>query len=208
MPEKHHSERKRPPRAAAPKGAPSSAERGAQGTGPKFAAGAKATTALGGGAFGIDNLFAWLGGVVEQLGETVEKTEKGEIKRHGEFKIQGLGEKARGVYGVSIKMGIGGKPAFQSFGNIHPTAKGPEVTEVREPLVDVFDEDKEVLVVAELPGASEKDIAVTIKDSALTLEAKGQHRYAKDIDLPAKVKPEPVRKVYRNGLLEIRFAKI
>jgi HSP20 family protein len=79
---------------------------------------------------------------------------------------------------------------------------------VREPLVDVFDEDKEVLVVAELPGASEKDIAVTIKDSALTLEAKGQHRYAKDIDLPAKVKPEPVRKVYRNGLLEIRFAKI
>jgi HSP20 family protein len=208
MPAKRQTEGAKSPHAAAPKSAPRSAPRSAGETGPKFSAGAKAGGAAGGGAFGIDNLFAWLGGVVEQLGEAVEKTKEGELVKHGEFKVHGLGEKARGVYGVSVKMGLGGEPAFQSFGNIHPTAKGPEVSEVREPLVDVFDEDKEVLVVAELPGATEKDIAVTVKDGTLTLEANGKHRYAKDVELPAKVKSEPVRKVYRNGLLEVRFAKI
>ncbi len=208
MPMKRQSEGAKRPRATAPKGAPKSAHGAAHEKGPVFSAGAKAGSAARGGAFGIENLFAWLGGVVEQLSEAVEKTKEGEITKHGEFKVHGLGEKARGVYGVSVKMGLGGEPAFQSFGNIHPTAKGPEVSEVREPLVDIFDEDKEVLVVAELPGAMEKDIAVTVKDGTLTLEASGNHRYAKDVELPAKVKPEPVRKIYRNGLLEVRFAKI
>ncbi len=208
MPEKPHSEGVRRPRQGAPKGAPKSAHGAAHDNGPEFSAGANATSAAGGSVFGIDNLFSWLGGVVEQLGEAVEKTKDGEINRRGEFKVRGLGDKARGVYGVSVKMGLGGEPAFQSFGNIHPTAKGPEVSEVREPLVDVFDEDKEVLVVAELPGATEEDIVVTVKDGTLTLEASGKHRYAKDVELPAQVKPEPVRKIYRNGLLEVRFAKI
>jgi HSP20 family protein len=165
-------------------------------------------TAAGGGQLGLDNLFSWLGGVVEQLGEVAEKTKSGEFHQHGEFKPSGMGEKARGVYGVSVKMGIGGEPQFQPFGNIHPTAAGPEVSDVREPLVDVFDEESEVLVVAEMPGASEKEITVEVEGESLMLRAEGEHCYAKDVDLPAKVNPEPVRKVYRNGLLELRFTKI
>jgi HSP20 family protein len=157
---------------------------------------------------GLDNLFSWLGGVVEQLGEVAEKAGEGEFSKHGEFKTTGFGEKARGVYGVSVKMGSGGKPAFEHFGNIHPTAKGPEVSDVREPLVDVFDEETEILVVAEMPGASEKEIHVKVEGGSLSLEAEGKHRYAKVVDLPAKVDPEPARKVYRNGLLELRFTKV
>ncbi len=209
MPEKQHSEGGKRPRSAAPKGAPKSAPKGTnRASGPDVSGGIKASSAVGGGVFGIDNLFSWLGSVVEQIGEAVEKSGEGEIHKQGEFKVKGLGEKGRGVYGVSVKMGLGGKPAVQSFGNIQRTAKGPEVTEVREPLIDVFDEDGEVLVVAELPGASEQEIDVTVKDGVLTLEAKGEHRYAKDVELPAPVKPKPLRKVYRNGLLEVRFAKI
>jgi HSP20 family protein len=208
MPDKQHGERSRP---ASPKRAPKSALRSADRlkpeAGPKVSAGFKASGA-GGGVFGIDNLFTWLGNVVEQLGEVAEKADQGGFQKQGEFKVEGLGDKARGVYGVSVKMGHGGKPAFRSFGNIHRTPKGPEVSDVREPLIDVFDEEGEVLVVAELPGASEQEIDVKVKDGLLTLEAKGDHRYAKDVELPAPVKPDPLRKVYRNGLLEIRFAKI
>ena len=168
---------------------------------------ARKPSAAAAGLFGLENLFGLIGRAVEQLGEAAQKMEDGKYEKQGEFNVQGLGEKARGVYGVSVKMGLGGKPTVQSFGNIHPTAKGPEVSEVREPLVDVFDEDKEVLVVAEMPGAQGSEIAVNVKNKTLTLEAKGTHRYAKTIELPAKVKPEPLRKVYRNGLLEVRFAK-
>jgi HSP20 family protein len=206
MPEKRHSEAPKRPRSIPPKGAPKSTRPKSEGEHPDFSAGVKAGAAAG-GLFGLENLFGMLGRAVEQLGEAAGKMENGEYQKQGDFNVQGLGEKARGVYGVSVKMGLGGKPTVQSFGNIHPTAKGPEVSEVREPLVDVFDEDKEVLVVAEMPGAQGPEIVVTVKNRKLTLEAKGTHRYAKTIELPAKVNPEPLRKVYRNGLLEVRFAK-
>lgn len=176
---------------------------------PKISVGGTIRTAAGGGGTlgGLENLFSWLGGVVEQLGDVVEKTKEGGFSKHGEFKPQGMGDKARGVYGVSVKMGVGGQPSFEPFGNIHPTSKGPEVSDVREPLVDVFDEENEILVVAEMPGASEKEIAVEIDGRTLSLSAEGDHRYAKEVELPAKVDPKPVRKVYRNGLLEMRFTK-
>jgi HSP20 family protein len=171
-------------------------------------AGATIRTAAGGAPLGLDALFSWLGGVVDQLGEVAGKDKSGEFVQHGEFKPAGLGEKARGVYGVRVKMGLGGEPSFEPFGNIRPTAKGPEVSDVREPMVDVFDEEGLVLVVAEMPGASETEITMEVEGDVLKLRADGQHRYAKDVELPARTEPEPARKVYRNGLLELRFNKV
>ncbi len=206
MPEKRHRETPKRPGNIPPKGAASTSRPKSAGPAPELSAGTNAGT-VAAGLFGLENLFGMIGRAVEQLGEAAQKMENGEYQKQGDFNVQGLGEKARGVYGVSVKLGLGGKPTVQSFGNIHPTAKGPEVTDVREPLVDVFDEDKEVLVVAEMPGAQEQEIAVNVEDQTLTLEAKGTHRYAKTMELPAKVNPESLRKVYRNGLLEVRFAK-
>lgn len=205
MPEKRHSDTPKRLRSIPPKRAAGTSRPKSAGMAPESSAGSKAAAA--GGLFGLENLFGLIGRVVEKLGEAAQKTEDGQYQKQGEFNIQGLGEKARGVYGISVKMGLGGKPTVQSFGNIHPTEKGPEVSNVREPLLDVFDEENEVLVVAELPGAQEPEITVTVEDRTLTLEAKGAHRYAKTIELPAKVKPNPLRKIYRNGLLEVRFAK-
>jgi HSP20 family protein len=179
---------------------------------PRVSAGATIRTAAGGAPLGLDALFSWLGGVVDQLGDVAGggkgETGSGEFVRHGEFKPSGFGDKARGVYGVRVRMGAGGQASFEPFGNIRPTAKGAEVSEVREPMVDVFDEDGVVLVVAEMPGASEADITMTVEGSVLKLRADGEHRYAKDVTLPAKTEPEPARKVYRNGLIELRFNKI
>ncbi len=174
---------------------------------PKISAGATFRAAAGGAPLGLNNLFSWLGNMVEQFEEVAEKVNSSDIRKHGEFKVRGMGEKARGIYGVSVKMGLDGEPAMETFGNIHPTAKGAKVSDVREPLVDIFDEDGEVHVVAELPGVSEADIKVEAKGSVLKLRAEGEHRYAKDVDLPAAVKAKPVKKTYRNGLLELRFAK-
>jgi HSP20 family protein len=195
-------------RPAAPAGgAFPGARSNADGAEPKISFGGNIGGALGGVPFGLDNLFSWLNGVVEQLGDVAEKAEKGGFDKQGEFEVQGLGDKGRGIYGVSVKMGLGGEPAVQTFGNIRPTKKGPEVSDVREPLVDVFDEGKEVLVIAEMPGVAETDITVKASGTALTISTKGEFHYAKEVELPAAVKPKALRKIYRNGLLELRFAK-
>ena len=101
------------------------------------------------GGFGA--LFRGLGDFVELMGGLVEQGER-RTERQGSFRVKGLGDEARGVYGFSIRTGLGGVPHVQRFGNIRPTPKGPIVDEIREPLVDVFDEGAEIMVTAELPG--------------------------------------------------------
>ena len=71
--------------------------------------------------------------------------------------------KLRGVYGFSVKTGIGDQGErevkIEPFGNIRREPSGEAVVEdVREPLVDVYEEDDHVLVLAEIPGVSKKDV--------------------------------------------------
>jgi len=152
---------------------------------------------------GLGGIFKGLGGFIEVLGDLAEKGE--EFRREGEIK---LGKETKGVYGFTIKTGIGGKPSFSSFGNIKKTPKGPKVTEEREPIVDIFDEEKEVRVIVEVPGVTEESIKTEIKGDVLTLEAKDSVRkYYKEIVLPKEIDPGTLKIKYKNGVLEIRINK-
>ncbi len=154
---------------------------------------------------GFGELFKGLGNFLDLLGEMAEE---GKSEVHRAQEVHGPGG-VRGVYGFSIKMGLGGKPIVENFGNIHSTERGPEVSEVREPLVDVFDEGEYIQVIAELPGVAEGDIRVEVKDDILSLSAEGRHRkYAKEVLLPAMVEPESRRQTYQNGIFEVRLNKI
>ena len=154
---------------------------------------------------GFGDLFKGLGGFLDLLGQMSEQGQA-EVSRTGE--LHGPSG-TRGVYGFSVKMGLGGTPVVEQFGNIRSTERGPEVSEVREPLVDVFDEGEHVLIVSELPGVAEADIQVEVKDDVLTLGAKGRdRRYAKEVLLPALVDPASLRRSYQNGILEIRLDKV
>ena len=155
---------------------------------------------------GFGSLFKGLGDFVGVLGNLVEAGEQ-QAHRTGEFKVKGLGEKARGIYGVSVRVGLGGEPHVERFGNIRATTEGPEVAEVREPLIDVFDEASEVVVVAELPGVSENAINVEIRGDVLALSSSGERRYAKEVVLPSAVDAASMRRSFKNGLLELRLKK-
>jgi len=111
---------------------------------------------------GVGGLFKGLGNFLDLLSDMVEKADDSgsETKRTGEFKVKGMGDKARGVYGFSVRTGISGVPHVEHFGNIRSTQAGPEVADVREPLVDVFDEAQEIVIAAELPGVSEEEIHI------------------------------------------------
>jgi HSP20 family protein len=149
-----------------------------------------------------------LGGLFKGLGSLIDlasKLSEEGVERKGE--ITGLPKGAKGVYGFNIRT-LAGKPVVGSFGNIRETARGPVVEEVREPMIDVFDEEDRILVIAELPGVSESEIKVEVSGDILNLTASDKDRkYAREILLPGKVKPDSVKTAYKNGILEINLEK-
>lgn len=155
---------------------------------------------------GISAVFRGLGSFVELLGNMVEQGEH-QVKRQGAFKIKTLGEQAQGVYGFTIRTGLGGTPEVRRFGNVRPSPNGPVVSDVREPLVDVFDEGEEIVVTAELPGVADEELTLTVAASVLSLETTGTRRYAKEIVLPIPVDTSSLRRSFRNGILQVQLRK-
>jgi HSP20 family protein len=161
----------------------------------------KADVDFGMGKISFGGLFKGLGNLIDLASKLSEEG----VERRGE--ITGLPKGAKGFYGLSIRT-LAGKPVIESFGNIRETAKGPVVEEVREPMVDIFDEKNRILVIAELPGVSESEIKIEVTGDILNLAASDKDRkYAKEILLPSKVKPDSVKTAYKNGILEIILEK-
>jgi HSP20 family protein len=112
------------------------------------------------------------------------------------------------VYGYSMKIGPDGKPEIQQFGNIKKSLKGPQVSEEREPLVDIVETNDEIRVVVELPGVEKSDIKLHGTEDALTISVETpQSRYYKEVELPTKVKVREAKSTYKNGVLEVVIPK-
>jgi len=155
--------------------------------------------------FGFGSLFKGIGNLFDLVSKMTEEGEE-EYTRTGE--IRGLGDKAKGVYGFSVKMGLGGKPVIEQFGNIKATEKGAVVAEVREPIIDILDEGEKLVVIAELPGVEEKDIHLEVKDDILSLSSEAKDRkYSKEVLLPSPVDADSAESSYKNGVLEIKLRK-
>lgn len=76
----------------------------------------------------------------------------------------------------------------------------------KEPVVDVFNEESEVVVTFELPGVSDENITVSLKDNKLTLETTGARSYKKDVDLDDSVSSK-FTTFFKNGILTIKIEK-
>ena len=154
-----------------------------------------------------------LGGILKGLGDLVEKL--GDLEKQGEISktgsINGPGEQLRGIYGFTVKVGLGDQgPRIEPFGNIRRDADSgrTEVQEVREPMVDVFEEEDHLLVLAELPGVGKDDIKVDVKDDVLTITAeRGDKKYRKEVLLPCCVPKSKMQVTCNNGVLEIKCPK-
>ncbi len=151
-----------------------------------------------------------LGGVLRSLGgfmDLVSKlSEQGEIQRSGEIDTKGDG--VRAVYGLSVRFGGAGAPKVEPFGNIKVSEKGPAVAETREPLIDVFDEEDHLLVIAELPGVEAKNIRYELRDDVLEISGgQGDRRYHKEVLLPAVVDGERATSSHHNGVFELKLPK-
>jgi len=117
------------------------------------------------------------------------------------------------VYGYSVKIGPDGKPTIREFGNMKPGLTGAggaplNLTERREPLVDVIEDGETVKVLAELPGVEKRDIRLKATDHSLTINVDNPTRkYYKELEFPEEVDEKTAKSTYTNGVLEIVFKK-
>ena len=116
------------------------------------------------------------------------------------------------VYGYSVTVGPDGKPKVKEFGNFKAETRlgkpHMDVKEKREPLADIMDADGEVRVIVELPGVEKDDIKLSGTEYKLTISVDTpQHKYFKEVELPAKVDTKKATSKYNNGVLDITVPK-
>ena len=78
------------------------------------------------------------------------------------------------------------------------------------PMIDVIDKEREITVIAEMPGLKAEEIKVSLDAVAGALEIKSENparSYASNIMLPSRVTEKKMRSNYTNGILEITIAK-
>ena len=92
------------------------------------------------------------------------------------------------------------------------------------PSVDIFEEGDDIVLKAELPGMSKKDVSVNLSDHIITIsgekkkeektEEKNFYRversygsFSRSFELPADVKADQVKAKFHDGLLEVRLPK-
>ena len=88
------------------------------------------------------------------------------------------------------------------------------------PHVEVSETDKEVKVVAELPGLEQKDVEVSLHDGVLTLKGEKKResdgalyserwhgQFQRSLQLGPDVDPDKVSAAFKNGVLTVTLAK-
>ena len=101
----------------------------------------------------------------------------------------------------------------------------PMFSEGRMPKVDIIDNEKDVLIRAELPGVDKKDLDISMTDHSVTIkactsyEAKEeksdyyrseieQGEYSRTIGLPADVDIDQAKSTFKNSILELTVPKM
>ncbi len=111
------------------------------------------------------------------------------------------------VYGFSYTAEPGKEPVFREFGNVHPSHRGIEPSEGREPLVDVMDEKDKFKIFVELPGVDKENVKLDVAEDSVQVSTNDDKKFYKMIDLESTVDPDSAKASYKNGVLTIELDK-
>lgn len=77
-----------------------------------------------------------------------------------------------------------------------------------KPLIDIFQEDSWIIIIAQIAGFNKETLKINVQDQKLTLSAKTKdRRYYKSLNLPRVVIPNVMHTTFKNGVLEIKLKK-
>ncbi|MDW7732421.1 MAG: archaeal heat shock protein Hsp20 [Methanolobus sp.] len=113
-------------------------------------------------------------------------------------------------YGFSVSKRPGEEPEIREFGNM-PDDDDDMVSErqqirieQRSPLIDIFEIEGQVHVIAELPGIDKDDVELRATESSMELKASNDGlEYCEHVEFPVTVDPDTAQASYRNGVLEV-----
>jgi HSP20 family protein len=110
------------------------------------------------------------------------------------------------------------------FGNLNNESDSPLTTGSFVPAVDVYEDEKKVVLKLEVPGIEEKDLDVRVENNTLTVKGERKfeqeekeenfHRierrygsFYRSFTLPSTVDTENVDAKYENGVLKVELKK-
>jgi HSP20 family protein len=124
--------------------------------------------------------------------------------------LEEMGESGPFVYGFSIIHRPGEDPELREFGNVPEYSQKEEnffPSETKEPLVDVFETEDTVHVLAEFPEVEKEDLLLHATAQHLEIKILGLSGYSEDVDFPVPVDPKSAKASYKNGVLEVTFRR-
>lgn len=107
--------------------------------------------------------------------------------------------------GFSLSLGTDGCIRVDEFGML--SESNLEDNKKDEPLVEVIDLGKELLVVVETTSLPESDIDVKVLESSMIVTNHNSKKFLKKVHFPCKVHGNAVNTNFNNGVLEIRLPK-
>ncbi|VVB86739.1 Uncharacterised protein [uncultured archaeon] len=153
----------------------------------------------------VGQLIPGLGGIVRALEKSSPEFRKRIAQTDAEIQHRlETGWEAR----PEMKYGISMRPLTNRGATLQKSVKKePDdlrvVPEEREPIIDIFEENEYISVIAELPGIEEKDIMTELKGNTLEISA---GKYCKTIELPSVPKSISER-TYKNGVLQLKIER-
>jgi HSP20 family molecular chaperone IbpA len=167
---------------------------------------------------GFDMFNSNFGKKIQKMMEEIDRAVKsGNLK--GNWKIDRI--ETPEARGYVVRGHFGSKEPFEPFEPLNPfdpvnpkrrpvpqrLFKIPQsaLKEVREPLADVFEEEKSTKIYIELPGENKDDIQLNVTAGKVEVKAKN---FYKMIDLPtSNIDYELASSKYKNGVLEVIIPK-
>jgi HSP20 family protein len=114
--------------------------------------------------------------------------------------------------------------ALMKKDQIQQVEKAEKARRFYTPPVDIFENNEEYLLYAEIPGASENDVDVTIEKNVLTITAKvnvdvpegyrlfyseyGIGDYKRSFELGNEIDQDKIEATVKNGILKLHLPKI
>ncbi|HEY9491171.1 MAG TPA: archaeal heat shock protein Hsp20 [Nitrososphaeraceae archaeon] len=192
----------------------------------RFFGGSRKSGRGGGGFFGFPDIFRGFDDMRKEMERQFEqqfkdiesKAPKDLVKEYETSTGGKVREYGPFVYGYSMTIGPDGRPKVREFGNVKSPLSSsraaggsfnkPLISSERQPLADVTTTDKEVKVVAEMPGVSKQDIIVNVHDNSVEITTTNTERkYREVVQIPPETDIETAMSSYKNGILEITFKK-
>ena len=94
------------------------------------------------------------------------------------------------------------------YGSVNLTISSSRQSTGSDVPIDVTESDKQIRVVADLPGVADDDIDLTVRGRRLRIRAESDRReYDERVRLPGRVDTESASASYNNGVLEVTLTR-